>query len=231
MDNLVRYLKFPFQFDPERLQKDLQKITDHQWKPHYNTNDYDGDWSSIALVSQGGKSDNINAFPIGTEKATYTEIMDPCLYLKEVIDRFSFEKTTVRLLRLATGASIKPHTDNCLGYEDGYFRIHIPIITNEHVEFILDGQRLQMNEGECWYIDANFTHSVANNGAQDRIHLVIDGIRNEWTDELFFKQASEEQFIRSMPELKDNEKQLMIEELKKMNTPAANQIIAELLKK
>ena len=65
----------------------------------------------------------------------------------------------------------------------------------------------------------------------DRIHLVIDGIRNEWTDELFFKQASEEQFIRPMPELKDNEKQLMIEELKKMNTPAANQIIAELLKK
>lgn len=230
MNDLIRYIKFPIVFNVQKLQNDVEKILKKNWVNHYNTNDYSGEWSSIALLSQGGKSENINAYNSGTEKVTYTEIIDSCNYLKEVIDGFQFEKTTVRLLRLAAGAYIKPHTDNCLGYEDGYFRIHIPIITNEDVAFILDNQRLIMNEGECWYIDANFTHSVANKGKKDRIHLVIDGIRNEWTDTLFFQHANENQFIKHEPELSKEEKKLLIEQLKLMQTETANALIEKISK-
>ena len=190
MDNLIRHIKFPFTFDFEKMQIEVEKLLTKNWINHYNNNDYSGEWNAIALLSQGGQSTNITAFNLGTEKVIYTEVMDSCNYLKEIIDSFLFEKTTVRLLRLAAGAIIKPHTDNELGYEDGCFRIHIPVITNPEVEFILDNQRLIMNEGECWYINANFKHSVANKGKEDRIHLVIDGIRNEWTDALFFKVAN-----------------------------------------
>lgn len=230
MDNLIRYIKFPLSFDVEKLQLDVKKILNKNWVNHYNTNDYSGNWNSIALVSQGGKSENISAFNNGTEKVTFTEIMDSCPYFEEIIEDFKFEKTTVRLLRLAAGAIIKPHTDNELGYEDGCFRIHIPIITNPKVEFILDDQRLIMNEGECWYINANFTHSVANKGNEDRIHLVIDGIRNEWTDALFFKEANENQFIKPNPELtiSREDKLLMIEHLKMMNTQTASELIAKI---
>lgn len=230
MDTLIRYIKFPLKFDIEKLQNDVEKILKKNWVNHYNSNDYSGEWSSIALLSKGGKSDNINAFSIGNEKVSYTEVIDTCDYLKDVIDGFLFEKTTVRLLRLGAGAYIKPHTDNCLGYEDGCFRIHIPVITNPDVEFILDNQRLLLNEGECWYIDANFTHSVANKGNKDRVHLVIDGIRNEWTDELFFKEASENQFIRPEPELSKEEKILLIEQLKQMNTETAKELIEKFSK-
>jgi hypothetical protein len=136
----------------------------------------------------------------------------------------------VRLLQLAVGAEIKPHSDNCLGYEDGSFRLHIPIITNSEVEFILDGTRLVMNEGECWYIDANFIHSVANKGSQDRIHLVIDGIKNDWTDNMFYKEAAPHQFIKPARIMSGEQKKLMIAELKKMNTPAANEILKNMEK-
>lgn len=230
MNDLIRYLKFPLTFNVQKLQTEVGEILHKKWINHYNTNDYSGSWNAIALLSQGGKSDNINAFNLGTEKVTFTEIMDSCVYLKEVIDSFLFEKTTVRLLRLAAGAHIKPHTDNELGYEDGCFRIHIPIITNPDVAFILDNQRLIMNEGECWYINANFTHSVANKGNQDRIHLVIDGIRNAWTDALFFKEANENQFIKPEPELTKEEKLLMIAQLKLMHTETANELIAKISK-
>lgn len=228
MDKLVRSIKFPMFFDTEKLKNDLNKIINKNWTAHYNTNDYTGKWTSIALMSQSGKSDAIFALPNSDEKLVPTEILDSCTYFKEILDSFLFEKTAVRLLQLAVGAVIKPHSDHCLGYEDGSFRLHIPIITNSEVEFILDGNRLIMNEGECWYIDANFTHSVANRGTEDRIHLVIDGVRNDWTDDLFFKEAGQEQFIKPEHVLSDEQKQLMIAELQRMDTPLANELLKNL---
>jgi len=230
MEKLIRHIKFHLNFDPIRLQNDVATILSDQWISHYNTNDYIGDWSSIALMSQGGKSDNIYALQRNDEAVLGTEVLDSCTYFKEILDQFKFQKTAVRLLRLAAGAEIKPHKDHCLGYEDGCFRIHIPVITNPDVTFILDNKRLIMNEGECWYIDANFTHSVNNRGKQDRIHLVIDGIRNEWTDKLFFQHANANEFEKPIPKMTNEQIALMIQELEKMNTPIANQIIADLKK-
>lgn len=228
MDILIRSIKFPIVFDVDRLKIDLSKIMNKKWVAHYNTNDYSGKWTSVALMSTDGKSDTIFALPNTDDAIKETEILNSCTYFKEILDGFLFEKTAVRLLQLAVGAEIKPHSDHCLGYEDGSFRLHIPIITNPDVEFILDGKRLIMGEGECWYIDANFEHSVANRGDQDRIHLVIDGVRNEWTDALFYKEAAENQFKKPAVVLKKEEKELMIAQLRLLNTPIANELIKNL---
>ena len=229
MTELIRHIQFPLYFDTNLLKNDINKVLSTNWIKHYNTNDYEGDWSSIALMSQGGKSENIYALPSNNDEVTFTEILDACQYFKEVINQFKFQKTSVRLLRLSVGAEIKPHKDYCLGYEDGCFRIHIPVITNDEVEFILDNKRLIMKEGECWYINANFTHSVANRGTNDRIHLVIDGIRNEWTDVLFFKNAKKEGFEKKVIQNTKEEKEKIIQELRKMNTSVADKLIADLL--
>nr|WP_294937536.1 aspartyl/asparaginyl beta-hydroxylase domain-containing protein [uncultured Flavobacterium sp.] len=230
MNELIRHIKFPFVFDTEKLKTDLEKVMPENWINHYNKKDYSGDWSSIALMSEDGKSDNIKAMNNSTKDLIYTDALEFCPYIKTILDDLLFRKTSVRLLRLAVGAEIKPHKDYCLGYEDGCFRIHIPIITNEEVEFILDNERLRMNEGECWYIDANFTHSVANRGNHDRIHLVIDGVRNEWTDDLFFKEANLNQFVKPVPEMSAEQKRQIMEELKRMNTSVANDLIKNLNK-
>ena len=230
MDKLVRSIKFPFTFDKKKLVNDVNKIMSRKWIAHYNANDYSGKWTSIALMSKGGKSSNINAFSNSTEDFIATDILEFCSYFQEILDGFLFEKTAVRLLNLGSGAEIKPHTDYCLGYEDGVFRLHIPIITNPDVTFILDKQRLIMNVGECWYINANFTHSVKNGGKNDRIHLVIDGIRNEWTDQLFLKETTIEQFDKPTPVIDENQKKLMIAELERMDSAIAKELIANLKK-
>ncbi len=225
---LVRHIKFPLTFEVERLQRDVRQLLENQWTAHYNTNDYQGDWTSLSLLSVDGKSGNIYAMPLADAVLMETEIMASCPYFKEILDGLPFKKTAVRLLRLAAGAEVKPHSDHCLGYEDGTFRLHIPVITNAEVEFILDGQRLVMNEGECWYINANFIHSVSNKGTQDRIHLVIDGERNDWTDALFFKDHDESQFQKPVKTIKEDEKDRIIAELMRLDTPAAHEIISKL---
>ena len=132
------------------------------------------------------------------ENALKTALMTDCHYFREVIEAFKFPFQTVRLLRLGIGAEIKPHQDHELGYKEGVFRLHIPISTSDGVQFILDNTLLKMLPGQCWYTNVNYEHSVSNMGKTDRVHLVIDGIRNEWSDKMFFEMAPVESF-QSIP--------------------------------
>ena len=59
------------------------------------------------------------------------------------------------------------------------------------MEFILNQVRILMNEGECWYLNVNRPHRVANHGTSDRIHLVIDCVVNDWLRELLLTAAGE----------------------------------------
>ena len=81
---------------------------------------------------------------------------------------------TAILINLPKYQKITPHHD-----EGDYFskrnRIHIPIITNEHCFFKIEGEMKTMKVGEVWEINNNEKyHSVENNGNEDRIHLLID---------------------------------------------------------
>jgi aspartyl/asparaginyl beta-hydroxylase (cupin superfamily) len=59
-------------------------------------------------------------------------------------------------------------------------RNHIPIITNKDVIFDVAEDSVNMKEGECWEINNNKIHRVANNSEMDRIHLTIDIIPNQY---------------------------------------------------
>jgi hypothetical protein len=229
MQKNTKYLKLPFQFDEEKLAYDLSLILDGKWVPHFNTTGYSGDWKAISLYANGGDDSNIIALSASNSVISETSIMKECLYFKEVIGSFKCPIIIARLLRLGVGAEIKPHRDHELGYENNNFRLHIPIITNKDVQFVLDGTQLRMLPGECWYTNVNYVHSVINAGKSDRVHLVIDFERNEWTDELFFSLAPEESF-KSQPieNLSPDRIKMIIEELKRLKAPATNQLINEL---
>jgi quercetin dioxygenase-like cupin family protein len=72
-----------------------------------------------------------------------------------------------------------------LSIEDGCARIHIPVKTSSEVEFYLDGKRIEMNEGEAWYLNLNLPHRVENKSPNERVHLVIDCIANDWLRSFF----------------------------------------------
>lgn len=229
MQQLTRYLKFPVQFDESQLLKDLSDIMDSAWVPHFNTGGYSGNWNAIPLYSQNGEAGNIFAIMDPDVMVSETPIMKNCNYFREVLSWFQFPILSVRLLKLEAGAEIKPHRDHELGYEDGQFRLHIPIVTNPDVEFILDGEQIRMLPGECWYTNVNLVHSVSNRGTIDRVHLVIDGVRNEWTDGLFFTLAPEESFEKKVEQNWSPETmQRMLEELKQNGFSDEHPLVLEL---
>jgi hypothetical protein len=74
----------------------------------------------------------------------------------------------------ASAADIYAHRDYGLGIEEGLVRLHVPIVSHPEVEFYVDGVRVPMAEGECWYLDLGLLHRVSNPGPNERIHLVVD---------------------------------------------------------
>ena len=181
----MRCLRLPFDFDPARLRADLARVAPDEWIPHMQRRHYDGQWSGAALRSIGGASENI--VPDARDGATFhaTALLDRCPYFREVLATFHCPLQAVRLLRLHAGSSIAEHVDHALDFDDGEVRIHIPIVTSDDVKFYLDGARLVMAPGECWYTNVNLPHSVDNRGATDRIHLVIDCHVDDWLRGVF----------------------------------------------
>ena len=93
-------------------------------------------------------------------------------------------------MRLAPGSLIKEHKDHDLAYEEGKVRIHIPVLTNERVDFSLNGVRCVMPAGSTWYLRLCDPHSVANRGTGARVHLVIDAAVNAWLAGLVARAAA-----------------------------------------
>ncbi len=181
----MNFFKLPFDFDVDLLKKDLEYCQKQLWVDHYNKGDYEGNWEIIALRSHSGDEKNI--IPVDADRYHDTELLSHCHYFKEVIDSLLFEKQSIRLMSLFPESIIKNHTDAGLEYDEGFFRLHIPILTEKEVIFYFDEKPVHMAMGECWYGNFNVIHRVEHKGTLPRIHLVIDGLRNEWTDNIFIK--------------------------------------------
>lgn len=179
-----RFFRLPFTFDGMLLADDLTRCLAVEWPGHFNARDYSGRWASIALRSASGAEADINSVP-GQPGYRDTPLLDACGYFRRVVDTFRCEKETVRLLRLGAGSVIHEHRDPGAAYADGFFRVHIPITSNDETRFLVDRHNLTMRPGECWYADFSLPHSVRNDGATDRVHLVLDGLRNTWSDGVF----------------------------------------------
>lgn len=222
----MNYIKFAASYDAAQLNAELQEVLNEEWPPHFNTKDFNGDWRSISLRSASGSSNDIYALPSQTFQNT--PVLDKVPYIKQIIDSWHCELEAVRLLALAPGSFIKPHQDPGCGYHDGFFRIHIPIVTNPGVRFTIDGDELHLKAGECWYMDFSRTHSIINEGATTRVHIIIDGIRNEWTDKLFAEHGYDLAEKDLKPGYDEATVANMIAELEKMDTDTARDLITGL---
>lgn len=175
-------VKLSISFNTEKLLQDYTTCLKMSWSDHHNQKDYSGNWTSISLRSHLGLSTDSSCNP-GVEYKN-TNLLDICNYFREIISGFHCELESVRLLKLSPGSIIHEHTDPMASYEEGYMRLHIPILSNRQVEFKVNKELVFMKPGECWYVNFTLPHSVINNGNSDRIHLVIDAKRNEWSDAL-----------------------------------------------
>ncbi|RYX86239.1 aspartyl/asparaginyl beta-hydroxylase domain-containing protein [bacterium] len=171
-------MRLPFQFDVSRLHADLACVGDDEWVTHYETRDFEGGWSGVALQALGGQTGNLRALPMALPLYQPTPLLARCPYFAEVLNSFPLAVGAARLLRLDSGSRILPHQDQGLGMAE--VRIHIPVQTNENVEFFLEGERIVLKDGECWFLDLSRMHSVFNGSDIPRVHLVLDCASSDW---------------------------------------------------
>lgn len=226
---MLKYLQLPFSFEVSRLQQEVDAIENQYWLAHYQTLHYSGGWSAIPLRSLAGKIDNIYALPEERGcKYQSTSFLLNAPYLQEVLSAFQCPLLGVRLLKLDAGAIIKEHRDADLAFELGEVRIHIPIVTNDAIEFYLDKERVILKEGECWYMNFNLSHAIYNKGTEARIHLVIDAKVNEWVKSTFEQPGLLKKEEKERKQLDVNVQLQIIAQLREMNTPTSNKMANDL---
>ncbi len=216
---MIRYLQLPFQFDAGRLQNELGAI-EAAWRLHFNVAHYEGDWSGLALRSPGGRTDNLVADSVvGGEDFADTPLLDGCPGIRAVLNTMHCPLLGVRLLRLGRGAVVKAHTDAGLNFESGEARLHIPIVTHPMVEFYIDGDRVHMKAGSCWYINAALPHRLANPSPVDRVHLVIDCKVNDWLQALFQRPDLPVRSVKDTAEADAQQHRMIIATLRESGDP------------
>ena len=222
---VIRCAKLDLFVDLATIQTDVEALTE-RWIPHYQTAHYSGEWTALPLRSIGGVADETLPFPLRDEVAQYsaTPLLASCPAMAKLLDSLACPVLSARLLKLKHGSVIKPHRDAELAFESGVARIHVPVLTNPDVEFFLAGERLVMEAGSCWYVNVNLTHSVANRGDSDRIHLVIDCAVDDWLRERFGDADLDFWEEKRNPD----ELRQMIASLRVLNLPASPAIISEL---
>jgi len=222
---MICYAKLNIPFDIEGIREEISEVLNSdKWIAHFNKRDYDGDWHILPLRSPGGLENNPFADLINQNHYENTALLNNLPVTKNILNTFKCEIQSVRLLNLKAGAVIKQHRDHELAFENGEARLHLPIFTNNDVEFYVDDERVIMPEGSCWYINANLPHRVANYGESDRIHLVIDCKVSDWMEGIFDKAEK-----RTREEkLNVEELNLIIQSLRLQNNPVSEHYANEL---
>ena len=193
-------------FDIDKLTQEYNSTVQmfrptRQWGISSKTN---ANWKTINLVGSCGEmyDDTIRSH-CNFEK---TELCDYIPYTRSILEKF--EKLGLKLRRvrysiLEPSELIPWHFDKmhtCL-------RMHIPLITNPDVRFVLGNQKIDMKPGKLYIGNFNYPHYVFNGGTENRVHLLIDAIGpmnllfdaySLWVDNLEISQKKLNNYTKSL---------------------------------
>lgn len=123
----------------------------------------------------------------------YSGFMDRASNLLDLLEnKFNGKVYKILLAKLKAQGNIPLHVDTSFSLEQTH-RIHVPVITNELVEFTVDNTTINMKTGSLYEINNQLTHGVVNKSDQDRIHIIIDIIENQTIKEV--KKSNRGNFI------------------------------------
>jgi hypothetical protein len=153
----------------ELIDKTILELSNYNWSPVWADKRYAGDhWMTCPLIEEFAKTPNFATF----ELAAIIESKMNC------------KIKNLMFYAMLPGGDIPPHRDMVGNVGLGGLRLHIPIVTNLGVNFVVAGKKVVMNPSELWALDTSYMHSVSNNGNENRIHLVMDVIVNDWVLDL-----------------------------------------------
>ena len=168
-------IKLPFKFDYGKLYEELSSIA-NSFNPIYSVRIKRDALDGIHLIISAEEGVNNRE----GYSYCYTKELEQCAYLQTVLETFKCDKYMYRVHVLHAKGKIDLHTDIGKGLADRIVRLQIPVKTNNEVYFMADGERVSMENGECWLVDVTKLHEVENKSNEDRIKLIIDCDLNSW---------------------------------------------------
>lgn len=153
----------------ETIRALVSQIDDDFWVPTHTSGTYaDSKWRSLPLIKSGAPTSHYSKYSA----------------IDEVVARFPCKFKMMTFYSILPGGKLHPHRDlsgasilNCI-------RFHIPLVTNDLMDFRVSKKRVVMRPGELWALDTSYLHSVHNAGEADRIHIVMEVEMNDWVREL-----------------------------------------------
>lgn len=79
----------------------------------------------------------------------------------------------IMLSSLRAHAQVPPHVDANPSSLVPH-KVHVPLITNPDVTFVIDGERHHLAVGRAYEINNLLMHSVENAGGRDRVHFIFE---------------------------------------------------------
>ncbi len=169
-DSLPDRIRLDRRYDVERLRKDVDLIVSSLTQPFYVY------YSPVPLAAE------VKTPP--SHGWSEEPMLKGCSYLQEIFQSFETEITSIRLMRLESGAELQEHTDPTLdAVHREVVRLTLPIFSDDQVIFLLNGTEVPMQPGELWYMKLSERHSVHNNSPNERINMSIDVTWNAWLED------------------------------------------------
>jgi hypothetical protein len=175
--------------DISQLKEQILRLTDDEWdeeswrQKHYDVHKHTHTISLIFDRDFRHKNPTVlpryeqfqdNLAPIITKiNAFYNQMLK---YKKLKKKNGSGYIIRINIVKLdASGGDISPHVDNLFTLSHSH-RIHIPIITNDSVNFSIGNEIKNLKQGEIWEVNNRQMHSVVNDGKDYRVHIIIDWV-------------------------------------------------------
>lgn len=189
LDDLPDRLRLLLAFDPAPLAADLAAFAESDWVRHFVRSNYEGEWSAIPLRAADGETHPIRMIGVHSlvDRFVDTHFLARAPAIAALLRELGGAQKAARLMRLTPGSVIREHFDHDPDPERPGARVHLPITSNDGVEFHLNGTAVTMAPGTLWYLRLSDPHRAVNRGATDRVHLVVD----LWVDDWLIAQLRE----------------------------------------
>ena len=166
-----------FDCDVSEIQSQLRRMGPETW-------DVDSFRQRVSLAHQQTRSIRIAWLPnhwlyqnpLNVERPGYAP-EGLAAAATQVADKLAahFQGTIAKIVlaELSPGGHIAPHLDHGDALTLVH-RCHVPIVTNEKVQMLIDGGTYMFREGRAYEFDNTRLHGVTNGGWESRIHMICD---------------------------------------------------------
>ncbi len=183
----------------EGLAREVRRLVEAHVPSEVENSEHATNWTKpfgqavqYSLLNRSGILDDFSTDHDGSVRMKRFHYGDRFPCLRAFIQTFR-HATNMRLNGMGNASGLSPHEEHTVLYSDEgtaclRARFHLPIVTNQGAEMLLDGDLYRFEAGSVYYFNNGCVHSARNRGDEFRYHLVWDMLFTEETFDLMFSE-------------------------------------------